>query len=387
MTEPVQLGIDWSEGGCRAVYLDDVRPKSLALPPQMRFSMLAFDPNANISSIGVGFPSLNHFMGSHQRFSVNARLESSVISREESAESFTSRCFGWISQSVREASGRAIGATVLAVPVTLSHAGRQALLACAREASLDRVTLLDRSTAAALGYHASGRDKSVTALVVNLDYGDCEYGVIRLARGRHRVVAAGSVPQVSGQMLDALLIETIVLALRKESIFLGLRQMPPDHWLDLRHIANSARLELSRWPETEAILPPSLTDLDGPVHVRLRRDSLESKVKSTIGQAIETIHGVLEQNGLELDDIDAFLLVGREASNSPVRDLLHQAFRGKPMPTDPDLVAIGAAWYARSRATILSFKGHPRPQRSLPLPMAKPVRPRSRAGTSKGGRT
>src|SRR5947209_6813408 len=140
----VHMGIDLGGMEPTAMYLGDGQARDLPVPQEARGPSVLFDPYGNVTSLGVGFPSLLQFLGS--------------------------------------------------------------------------VALLDRCTAAALGQRFP-RDEAKTVLVVDLAYGDCEVAVLRLARDRCRTLASAVLPGVSGEVLDAILMEAMVLGLRGRKIY------------------------------------------------------------------------------------------------------------------------------------------------------------------------
>ncbi len=204
---------------------------------------------------------------------------------------------------------------------------------------------MDKSTASAQGYQ-SWLGKAVTALVVELGYDYCEYALVRVARGQRAVVAAKGFPDVSGEMLDAIVMEGLILALRKRRMFLGLKQWSGSEWLLYRKVAEELRKTLVRYAESMILLPSKLTRLDRELKVRLSRDAFARRVAALLSCVVESIQGALEQNGLEVKDVDALLLTGGVARTVPVREIFLQALGGKPHVTDPHLSAVGAACQA-----------------------------------------
>jgi tetratricopeptide (TPR) repeat protein len=154
------------------------------------------------------------------------------------------------------------------------------------------------------------------------------------------------VPSFSGEMLNALIMEATVLALRKQRIFLGLKQFTSLHWYMFRSIAEEVRQALGKQSETQAILPPRLTGLDEQIQVLYKTDSFAARIASSMGKAIDGMHGLLDQNALEDTDIDTILLIGNAANTSPVYDILNSSFPDKLNRTAQNHVAMGAALHA-----------------------------------------
>ncbi len=341
MSAKVHVGIDCGDLGFRVSYVADSNLFNLKLPSGARAPAILFDAHANISSIGVGFPSIMRLIGTRRTF----RLAKQNVTPELLIEKRL--------KSIREEMGlitdRQIEQTVMAVPATLSEHRRKALVDSARKAGWGDVTLIDRCTAVALGFQ-SGQSGSNTVLVFDAGYGGCEYSLVRLAKGRCRVIATGATPDFSGELLDALTMEAVVLALRNQNLFLGLRQLTSTQWHEFRYLAEAARHELSRSPQSTISLVPELTGLGKSIEVRLAAEAYAARLKPLLEPALDGLQGLLEQGEIELGNVDAFLLAGGVATNSPVRELMRQAFESMPQIVEDGLVDTGAAWRASQNA-------------------------------------
>ncbi len=167
--------------------------------------------------------------------------------------------------------------------------------------------------------------------------------------------------------------EAVVLALRKHKVFLGLKQFTFVHWLEFRRLAENVRTTLGENPEVTLTLIPEMTGLEHPVMVRFTARALSAKVDRLLRNALDSIHGVLEQNELTLADLDVLLLVGSVAINSPVLDIVRGAFQARLRRADTYLVAAGAALQAYQAAEQrlgaeppLSVRGVPEVAAELP---------------------
>lgn len=349
MNDKVYIGIDCDDAEFKVTYLVDSKLFNLPRQRGLGSPLIYFDKYAKMTSLGVGFPSILQRLGTHIPFMVaelKVKGHSDKLERRiETSETVISNAFASIRKDLLSITNMPIGATVVAVPSATSQNWRKALLDCAITAGFEEVSLIDKCTAAALG-HYKKRDKPLTVLVFNLDYRDGEFSLLRLTKERCRVIASEVVLGLSGEVFDGVIMESTVLALRREKIFLGLKNFTPIQWLEFRLIAENARNSLAKEQEVQITLIPQLTGLDVPIQIRYNSDSFANRISPLIGKAIDGLHGVLEANTLELTDIDAFLLTGNVAINPPVIELLRKAFDGKPARTDPYLVANGAAWQA-----------------------------------------
>ncbi len=337
MSDQLRVGIDYGDLGFRVAYVEGGQVRILPLPVEITRTSIFFDPHSNISNIGVGFPSITRNLGTGIPFGLGERTET--------PEYFVQQGLSAIRQTLAGFSGKPMGPTVLAVPAALSQSKRQVLVGRAQEAGFPAVSLIDRCTAVALG-HQGGRDESGTLVVYQLGYSDCEYALIRLARGRCRILGSGITHRVSGEFLDAVMIEAIVLALREKRIVLGLKKFTAEQWLVLRQISESARITLSRDRTTEMVLQSQLTGAKQTIRLEVDGVGFAVRAASIIGKTIEDLHALLEQNGLEPGNIDTFLLSGGVANSSPVTNILTHSLGDKPEPTGQNIVAVGAALQA-----------------------------------------
>jgi actin-like ATPase involved in cell morphogenesis len=332
MEQPVYVGIDCADLDLRVAYLVDGKSFSLPVPVETLGPAFAFDPHANISSLGVGFPRIRTTLGSP--------LALRVGNRNETPESLTRTSFARIRQHLIQLRGNAGAGTALAVPSMLDQDDRRALLECAEAAGFHPVALIDRPTAAAIAFYAA-QEKPQTILVYDLGYGNFEYALIRLARDRCRVLASGTA-NVSGELFDATLMEMVVLALREKRIFLGLTRWDAHQWLDFRHLAATARELLNRQPDAEVSLIPAMTGLEKPVPIRVTAEQFAARVAPLVDQTVESLMEAFERTELELSDVDAFLLVGETAQTNVVVERLEKTFGKRPRLTDHLLSANGA---------------------------------------------
>jgi actin-like ATPase involved in cell morphogenesis len=356
MTEQAYVGVELGDLELRAVYIAGSEAHDLHLPLELSGPQILFDPHSETSSLGVGFPMISQKLGANMSFTyVSLRMgegarSSKVEQALETPELRLTRMFAAIQQSVTKVTGRPVEGVVVAVPATMRQNSRRVLVDCARDAGFGEVSLIDRCTAAALGHRNNYPDRPTTAVVYDLGYGDCEYALLRLAGGRCHVMASGAAPEVSGEALDALVIEATVLALRRKKIYLGLKHFTPFQWHELRQLVADARKTLAERNEAFITLIPNLTGLDKAIKFNYQGEPFKNKLAPLINKTVDGVHGMLEQNALELADIDTILLVGSSAPTSPVYDILSETFGRKAVRAKPNLIAYGAAWHASQLA-------------------------------------
>lgn len=344
MNDFVIAGIDCGEIDLKTAYVAEGAIHSLPLAARIREPLLYFDPHSSVSSLGVGFPAVVRRLGMnialpalHQTMGDGTAYR--VSRSTETPSSIMTTALSGVRASLLEATGKPPHAAALAVPSGMGQLERKTLLDCARSSGFAEVSLIDRSTAAglALGYH---RDKT-TALVIDIGYSACEIALLRITRDKVKALASDVTTVISAELLDALLMEAIVLALRKQQIFLGLRQLTSTAWLEFRRLAETARYHLRTQTETQVSLIPELTNLDRPLILRIDGDGLTNRIRAMLGQVIESILGILEEHELALSDVDVLVAAGAVGSNSPATDLLAERFPVRR--ADAYLIAAGAA--------------------------------------------
>lgn len=337
MSDGIYAGIDCGDRQLTTVYVEDAQALSLPVPQQVVEPKVFFDRSANISRIGVGFPSIVQSVGTRRTFFIDQT--------ESTAEAVMEHRLAVIRQGLLSQTATPPGKTVLAVPRSLNQTRRQVLLGCATAAGFDDVSLIDKCTAGALGYHVA-RAEPKTILVLHLAYADCEYAIASVAEGHCQVVACRQVPEICGEILDALIIEGVILALRQKRIFLGLRQLLAEHWLAIQQLAEKACQQLTAHSGATASLPAQFTGLEQTYKVRLRASGYAAKVLPLVRRMVESIQATLAEHDLQSTDIDEFLLVGEASRSIPDWSPLRDSFDGNLRLADPRLVATGAAWEA-----------------------------------------
>lgn len=341
------IGIEYGELELRFAFARDGVPVVVPVELGMAVPKMVYDPQRSISSLGVGFAGILQSVGTGIVF-LNG-------GKQDTPEAYVQRHLRAVRDRVVEMSDAEPGAVVVAVPSSLTESRRNALIECARRAGLPNVTLIDRPLAVALALRKE-KDATATFIVFDLDYGDCEYALTRLARGRCWTVGSAILPTVSGERLTVAVMEDLILALREKQVFLGLKQFSSSDWIEFRSTAETVREELARSSAVQIRLKPHFTGLPGTVTIRVEFDRFAAYVRNLLRSGLDDIRALLEQHGLEPGNLDSLLLVGYAAKSSPVRDVMGEAFRELAVPTSDDVLAVGAlALAAESAGTPLDL--------------------------------
>ncbi|MDJ0837094.1 MAG: Hsp70 family protein [Acidobacteriota bacterium] len=338
MTDHIPIGIDCSDLHFRTAYSSGSRLETLWVPSLARQPMYYTDSLGDTHGLGVGFPRILQHLGTE-------RLQ---VRKEDRPQRVTRAILTSIREELERVTKKKVGKALLAVPASMTHNNRKTLIECAHEAGLPDTALIDKGTAAVLGYPR--KHKKSTVLVLGMSYGECECSLLRLTREHCRMVSTEIVKNVSGEIFNALVVEAIVLALRKKRIFLGLKKFTPEQWSRLLLLAIEIRLSLCERAEDTITLNPEMTGLDHSVTTRVDGKAFVDHLAPLLARVVNALYGILELNDLEAYDIDTFLLAGSEAVQSPVFQMLNETFEGRPIRTDADLIARGAAWQAAREA-------------------------------------
>ncbi len=341
MPGPAHLGIEYTAVGLRAAVLVDGRVHPM---PLLMDELPWFDPNGSVArpptgrgeaELGVSFPGFFRIIGAPETAAANHLLRDVL------------RAFRKV---VETSFGAPIARTVIAVPTGLMSLRRSILVSSAEEAGLPDVDLVDAAVPCAIVY-SSSVETPTTQFVYYLSYGECEYALLRVVRGRVKVLDSGIVDRASGQLFDIQLMEALVLALREKNIFLGLNGFRVQQWLEFRKIVAAARRALSRKPAVELVLPRSLTGDRMAIRFTVSAAGLSARIAPAIRMTLDDVELLLERNEIKPSEIDAVIALGDTAARYPAAPLLGQIFPGKVMIGDVNTVAAAAAVYSNSLAT------------------------------------
>jgi molecular chaperone DnaK len=233
---------------------------------------------------------------------------------------------------------------VITVPAYFNDLQRQATKDAGRIAGLDVLRIINEPTAAALAYGVNS-DQSGKVVVYDLGGGTFDVSILELSDGIFEVCSTSGDTYLGGEDFDFCIIDFLL------SNFYEVHQidLSRDNMVlqRLKEAAEQAKHELSSAFETEITIPFITVDSTGPKHlsVTLTRNHFESMVDHLIERSIEPCQIALEDAGLNIDEIDAVLLVGGQTRMPKVQERVAEFFGKMPQKgLNPDeVVAIGAA--------------------------------------------
>ncbi len=233
---------------------------------------------------------------------------------------------------------------VVTVPAHFNEQQRQATKDAGEIAGLKVLRIINEPTSAALAYGVSKKEDGRLA-VFDLGGGTFDVSILEQTAGAFEVLATAGDTFLGGDDFDRRLVDHLVeyierehgANIRKDST--ALRR--------LKEVAEQAKMELSHTAQT-SISVPFLTQYKGqPIHLELEdlsRELMESLVQEELERLRPPCEQALEDAALEVDEIDAVLLVGGMTRMPAVQRLVQDIFQAKPRKdVNPDqVVAMGA---------------------------------------------
>ena len=238
--------------------------------------------------------------------------------------------------------GELVRHAVVTVPAYFNDAQRQATKDAGTIAGLNVVRILNEPTAAAIAFGLDKQLDSSTVLVFDLGGGTFDVSLLSIDSGVFEVLATAGDTHLGGEDFDNRLIEHLVKLCKKKH---PLRDPASDATAvqKLRREAERAKRALSTSVEVRVEIDSLLPGLDFSETVtRARFDELCGDL---FRQTLVPIGKVLEDAGVQKEEVDELVLVGGSTRIPKVRSLLQAHFGKEPnLSVHPDeAVAYGAA--------------------------------------------
>lgn len=333
----MHIGFEFGDLGIKAAVLVDGTARPLQTLPGPFENLVLVRDSVEQTPLGIAFPGFLRSIGTQ----ATVTTAKGVMSAADLALALLSAYH----KLVTDRFGAISGTTVIAVPSALSSQSRSALVGCAKAAGFGDAVLVDACIPATTVF-AGGTDKPTTQLVYSLGYGECEHALLRVVRGRVKVLESCVLSSVSGQRFDARVMEAIVLALREHNIFLGLKTFQPAQWRAFRTLAAAGRDALGRKAVADVTLPATLVASGPPIRLTLSANGLAGQIVPALEDTIEDVLAMLERHDVKPDTLDAVIALGDTATVFPAADLLAQTFPGLVQAGHSGTVAAAAAMYA-----------------------------------------
>jgi molecular chaperone DnaK len=247
--------------------------------------------------------------------------------------------------------GTTVSKAVITVPAYFNDGQRQATKDAGRIAGLDVLRIINEPTAAALAYgFARQIDKKM--VVFDLGGGTLDVSILDVSNGVFDVIATGGDTYLGGEDFDQRIIDWLVGPFEQQNkVDLRQDKMALQR---LKDAAEKAKCELSASMQAELNLPFIMTGPRGSLHLQrmLSRDELEGITRDLVDRCVEICGYVLEEAGLQPNQIDDVLLVGGQTRMPRIQEAVRALFGRDPSRGvhPEEVVALGAAIQARALA-------------------------------------
>lgn len=240
-------------------------------------------------------------------------------------------------QRAEEALGGELVGAVITVPAYFDDAQRQATKDAAKLAGLNVLRLLNEPTAAAVAYGLDQHAEGVVA-IYDLGGGTFDISILRLTGGVFEVLATGGDSALGGDDFDHAIAGWII-----EQAGLS-ADLDPGAQRNLLQTACVAKEALTYADSVEVVY--------GDWCAELSRQTFDALIEPMVAQSLKACRRAVRDSGIELEDVQAVVMVGGSTRVPRVREAVAEMFARQPLTEiDPDqVVAIGAAIQADTLA-------------------------------------
>ena len=251
-------------------------------------------------------------------------------------------------KSYRENTGQNVDAAVITVPGDFSDAEKNATVAAAKMAGIEKLEMLNESIAAAISYrHFSKDDRDKKIIIYDLGGGTLDVTVVSIQGKSFHVLSDESSKDLGGRDWDLQLANIIQRKVLDSS---GLKpdDVVSDSEFRIAVMAEAERQKLSLERSSRSV--GSVKVKGKNVRYILTRGEFEDATTWLMMKTINMVGYALRNAHLTMSNIDSIVLVGGSTKMPQVHRSLKEAFPSMDMVSfDPEhAVARGAALYASS---------------------------------------
>ncbi len=249
-----------------------------------------------------------------------------------------------LKKDAEEKIGEKITDAIITCPAYFDDAQRKETKVAGEIAGLNVKRVINEPTAAALAYGLT-KKKDQQVAVYDFGGGTFDVSVLDIGEDTVEVKSTGGDTHLGGEDFDNKIVGWIIEEFKKDQgIDLSKDKLALQR---LKESAEKAKIELSSSLETEINIPFITSDNSGPKHLYLKmnRSKLEGLVKEYIDRSIEISKKTIKESKIEINKIDAVILVGGQTRMPKIQEEIKRLFNKEPnKEINPDeVVALGAA--------------------------------------------
>ena len=243
--------------------------------------------------------------------------------------------------------GEPIHDAVITVPAYFRESQKNATREAAKLARLNPRLIMNEPTAAAVAYGLESGERQ-TFVVYDLGGGTFDVSVVRIENEKTvEVLGTGGNARLGGGDIDQKITDWVLAKMKAEYS----KDFASDTKLigKLRLIAEEAKVDISNQASPQEIVLDSPTADIEQISYTLTVPEFEAMCRPLLDRTMTEVDVALksakDQHGLELDDIDAFILVGGSSKMPAVGKLLAERYKKtiKSNLNPDEIVAMGAA--------------------------------------------
>lgn len=269
---------------------------------------------------------------------VEVKGEKKVFTPEE----VSGMILGKMKQIAEDYLGKKVTHAVVTVPAYFNDAQRQATKDAGTIAGLNVLRIVNEPTAAAIAYGLDKTKDEHQIIVYDLGGGTFDVSLLSIENGVFEVQATAGDTHLGGEDFDYKIVRQLMKTFKKKH---GIDVSDNNKALaKLKREAEKAKRALSSQMSTRIEIDSFVDGID--LSETLTRAKFEELNLSLFKKTLKPVEKVLEDAGLEKNDIDDIVLVGGSTRIPKVQQLLESFFDGKKASKgiNPDeAVAFGAA--------------------------------------------
>ncbi|MCR9222342.1 MAG: Hsp70 family protein [Alphaproteobacteria bacterium] len=266
-----------------------------------------------------------------------------------------------VGQATTESGTDQIDGAVITIPAAFNQMQSEATIDAAREAGLERVSLLQEPVAAAMASIAHSRQKDGVFLIYDLGGGTFDVALVLSTAGAANVIAHEGINMLGGRDFDRIVFDSVVRPWLTENFNLPTAFQKEKQYRHLAKVAHyaveKAKIQLSA-STTASIFASEdevrANDADGEeiyISIDFSRQELTDLVSDRIADSISLCRKIIKDNGYTHEDIARIVPIGGPSKMPIVREMLQNELAIEvEQGLDPmTAVATGAAIFAESR--------------------------------------